>query len=379
VSDEWSPESQLRKQAAVEVELSGAARVDRQLADATEEPPPNWRKIAGLAALGGVGIGIIASIILISATNGDDNADPLSATTLDPADVSVLITAPPTLTPTLAPTRPATTVTLAPPTTSPPRTTPPTTPPPEPTGPPPPPIVVEPVLAPVFSQAESLVDPADFDLEAAVANLSVDRATRTRIAADDLNVDPFFISIVHDPLNNRDDIVLGSADASGFATRLVIDHDRQFGYVHSAGDLSWTGMPGDELLDGTNASDFAAFFESFRIGPLTPESLSAASNVIPSEILTVDGTTIVREFTVTIPRAELIGVAIAGFFGGSIEPEAAAGDAVFQVYVSADDEVVVTTTSSLLDFEESLLIHRYEVLDPAIAVLLPDPASVQLS
>lgn len=347
--------------------LAGDGPLAQRTNDSDGEPaPPNWRRIVGLASLGGIVLGILLSVVLIGFVWDDDDepADGIAgdpSTTVAEFDVATLITTPPTLDP----------LVLTPPTE---------------TGPPPRGPLNLPTTTPIENFGTLPSYPAytgvpeggldSFDLPAAVASLGEDLARRSLTHVEVGSSYAVDVTVVRDPINNR-----YSAEVSRVfgSQRAIVDVDAGLTYFSSSSDPElWVVTPNSEADTGVYDAELPAYFDRLLLGPIRPDTLDIAT-VEPGLLVFFEGSDMIaREFAVELPgdaapEWQLYGLSGFDSLSGVRRPE----QLNYTVQVDDTGEVTRVFGSADLGGGEQLVIHQIERLYEPQIVLLPDQSLVR--
>lgn len=369
MTDEWGwPTGPTRH--SIEVPLAG----DGPLAERTNGPdgdpvPPNWRKVVGLASLGGVALGIVVSVVLIGFVwNEDDPADGIAgdpSTTLDGSDVATLITTPPTLDPlVLTPpteTAPPSRGTLDLPTT----TIAPVPEDPQTSG-----------TLPDYPRYAGIPDGGldSFDLAAAVEALDQDVARRGETHFEVGGADnTLVITIIRDPISNRYGLTVVGF---GGTREAVVDIDAGVTYVTEDAE-TWVQWANSELITDVSADQLGDYFEDLLFGPVRPDTLPAAT-IEPLTLVFFEGSdTIAREFAVELP-----GDVVPEWQFYVLSPIVTLPDELrperlnYLVYVDDQGNLSQVIGTAEVGDATQLVIHRLERLDRPESILTPDLTQV---
>ena len=316
-------------------------------------PPPNWRKIVGLASLGGVAGGIVLSIVLLGVVWSDDGNDDVG----DPS--TTIVTAPPTL-PSLgtipdaeqglsaasaasgAPAREGSLLDL----------------------------IDVPTYPPLTGRQVASAD--GFDLYRAVSQLDVDVARRssTRLELGGGYLRDF--AILRDPTSDRYRV-----DRDGAVS--IFDGTTGLTYADFSlpGDDQW--LPSDDrpLADSVGVGSVPALYQRLLLGPIRPDTLSSAT-VTPGEFVILDdGLTSARAFTVELPAAvipewQLYVFGPTNEFPASVRP----ARMTYTAYVDELNQIRRIVGLSDLGRIPQLVVHDLGTLAEPIPIALPDPATI---
>lgn len=351
-------------EASIEVPLTGDGPLSSPSESARSAPPPNWRKVVGLASLGGIALGVLTSVVLIGVVWNDDDpsggiaGDP--ATTIDGLDPSTLITTPPTLAtlepaPDAASTRP-------------------------PTGSPLPArdgSLLDEIAVPNYPLAEPGIPIAtgSFDLAAAVDRLGTDVARRSSTTLE-LGVGGYrrLYSIVRDPTADRYGAILDQLAA-------VVDEQAGTTYldVSSPDAAQWIRSDNQRVAASFDVESVGVLFQRLLLGPVRSDTISAA-RVSPGQLVVLDdGLTTARAFVVELP-GELVPEWQLYAFGPTDEflPSDRPGRLEYTVYVDERNEIRRVVGLSDLGGIPQLIVHDIEILADPVPVNLPDPALIEV-
>ncbi len=359
----------------IEIPLTGGGPLtasDDSPSSADDQPQsPNWRRLVGLASLGGVVIGIAVAVVVLNVGSGGDSEDgiPGSPTsTVDGFELASSITTPPTL-PTSGPevvVDPAST-TSGPTGTaiSPPVTT-----------------EARPVMSPTtgslptFQPFTGVPDsgPDSFDLEAAVARFGDDFARRSvthiEVGEEEGTLD---VTIIRDPFNNRYRLTLVSASS---VREAIVDIDSELSYVLSEG--SWVALPNSALVIGVAAADLADYLDRLMLGPLRPDTWAAATVQPGSTVLFPGSNSIAGSFVVElagdlIPEWQFHAFSVVATMPGELRPERM----TYLAYVDRQGDLSLVLGEAAIEDATQLITHRIETLQIPEVVLLPEPSLIR--
>lgn len=348
---------------AVEIPLTGDGPLVVPTDDDDSTPPPNWRKVIGLASLGGVLGGIALSVVLMAFVFDDDEpgggiaGDPTS--TLDQADRTTLITTPATLIPldtvaaladaprsSASPGAPARAGSL-----------------------------LDQIVVPTFPPATAREEfpPASFDLDTAVLQLGTDlaRSSSTKL---ELGVGGFIrnYSIVRDPVSDRYEFV-----AEGLVS--VVDRATGLTYldISSPGDPQWVLNDNQLVAENFGVENVGVLYDRLLLGPIRPDTISSATVTPGQFVMLDDGITVARVFTVELP-GDLIPEWQLYVFGPTHEflPSDRPSRMAYTVYVDEHSEIRRVVGLSDLGGIPQLVVHDLGALAERFPIELPDPATI---
>ena len=344
---------------AFEIPLTG----DGPLANPIDEgqvPPPNWRKIVGLASLGGVVGGIVLSIVLLGVVWNDDDNDGNDNEGNDNNASTTIVTTPPTLaslgtilqpesglsTASAGPGAPAREGSLLD-------------------------LIPVPTYAPVTGR--EVVSPDGFDLYRAVAQLDIDAARRSSTRLE-LGVGGYLrdFAILRDPTSDRYQV-----EREGVVS--IFDGTTGSAYVNASfpGDEQW--LPSDDraLAESVGVDSVTELYQRLLLGPIRPDTITSAT-VTPGELVVLDdGLTAARAFTVELPAAlipewQLYVFGPTNEFAPSVRPTRM----TYTAYVDEQNQIRRIVGLSDLGRIPQLVVHDLGTLAERFPIELPDPATI---
>lgn len=347
----------------VEVPLSGGGPADDADPIAPDDrPEPNWRKIAGLSSLAGVGLGIVVSIVILSA--GGDDGETSPTTTLDPDELSTSITAPPTLPPFTTTTSPGD---------GPPATT---------------------------SQSRSLFDSED--VAATVATLpplpGVDPDDIVGYELSDRTLSGLEVPVPRRSVTEHslgvggfEQTVTITNDLSGrYLLEFASGDDRQQAIVDVPGGRTyvederdnWTVFANERLVEPMDAPDMGTLVRNLQLGPLRADTRGAWRSVTANSLVEGVGGETLREHVVVLD-ADAVPEWARYAFGpdGEAAPFPTGATIGFAAYVDEGGALRRVTGSAEYGATEQRVVHTIELLPPddQSTIALPDPERVVVS
>lgn len=321
------------------------------------DPRPDWRKVVGLSALGGIALGIAVSVAVLSS---DDDAAP-PTTTVDPDELAATITVPPTLTPA---TVPAVTLPAVP-------------------GASAPTLTVQTDVERVAASVETLPARRDTaaepregfglsDSSLAALDTPLPRRSVTQYV---VGVDGFeqTVTITNDPATER---YLLELDVGGEPQRAIVDLAGGLTHAESAPG-EWVAIPNDELAANAGAADMATFLRNLQLGPIRSDTRDAWELVRASSFVEVpDGAADLREWIVVLDAAAVPEWARYAFGPGSEAAPLPSDTKIgFAVYVAEDGSIRRVSGSAEFGATNQRVVHRIEELGAAPVIELPEPSA----
>jgi hypothetical protein len=339
---------------AFEIPLTGDGPLSIPI-DEGVVPPSNWRKIVGLASLGGVVGGILLSVVLLGFVWNDDDGDNDGG---DPP--TTIVTTPPTLASLGTIPEPEQDVST------------------ESAGPGAPAredSLLDQIVVPTYPPVtEGEVVPSDgFDLYAAVAQLDDDitRRSSTRL---ELGVGGFVrdYTIVRDPTTDRYEVTREGAT-------MIVDGTTGLTFLDwsSPGDEQWLPIDDRLLAESVGIDSVGVFYHRLLIGPIRPATLSSATVTPGDYVLFDDGISTARAFDVEVPGA-LIPEWQLYVFGPTNEflPSDRPSRLNYSVYVDGRNQIRRIVGLSDLGGIPQLIVHDLATLAERFPIDLPDPATI---
>lgn len=365
------PHSPRPAEPAYEVPLVG----DGPLADRERQgdgrPPhtPNWRRIVGVASLGGVVLGVLTSVVLLgfvwdedrNAERNDDRTDEDTAPSLVGADPSTQITTPPTLSPldpipapdgaATGPARPGAPARDA--------------------------SLLDQVVVPTLPTRPTggdTIPAGSFDLGRAVSTLATDVARRSSTRLE-LGVGGYLreFTFRRDPSTNRfeftDGQVLWIVDVTSGLTYLGLS---------APGEQRFVSQDNARVADYFGAESIGVFMNRLLIGPLRPDTIDSATSTPGAVAVLDDGATPVMAYTVELPGSavpewQLYALGPTDEFLPSDRPDRL----TYTVYVDAANHIRRIVGLADLGGIPQLVVHDIETLTEPTTIELPDPATVE--
>ncbi len=354
-----------------EVPLAGDGPLARRAApsDGPTDPRPNWRRTVGLASLGGVGVGILTSVVLLGLVwDGGDDSDGIGgdpSSNVDDSGRGPSLTTPPTLTPLEPIPVPDGTPTARSSAGLPGRER----------------SLVEQVTVPAYPSviAGAAPSPGEFDLYAAVAQLGadVDRRSSTRL---ELGVGGYRLDVTaaRDATNDRYALTIDAGDRP--ARWIITDAGTQM-YLDSSSpdEEQWLPLAGEDFAQFYGFDELPTLLDRLMQGPVRSDTISSAKVTPRDFVLLDDGDSVARQFTIEIPGA-LIPEWQLYVLGPTDEflPSDRPNDLTYTVYVDRRNEIVRVTGLSDLGGIPQLVVHDAEAPTEPVEIDLPDPASINV-
>lgn len=342
---------------AIEIPLLDADGhpVDAPRPAGPERPTTDWRRVVGVASVAGLALGIGVAVIMITAADGDPDADDSAPpTTLTPDELETAITTPPTL--------------------------------------PQPGAADISEMDGISSQDRELFDPVpsisaprypnidlpeellvSFDLGRAVGFLATDpprrSTTRYEVGEEAYRID---VTIDREPARNRYDITI---EGDGDDARLIVDLLGGVTYIATEDDPDWVVTDNDEFSGGD--AELATVLGRLQRGPVRDSTVRDAVLVTPGPAVTISDTApFARRFAVTLRAGQVPEWARYQLGAVADAPPPDPSDPIlFYAYVSADDDVAqIAEVSGTFPFgnTEQLVVHRIEPLPDDFTIELPD-------
>jgi hypothetical protein len=332
-----------------------------------ETPGRRWGAIAGLAALGAIGLVIAASVVMqVTTDDGGGSAEP-SSTTLALDLASPVPTAPPD------------TLDVGalgefdmPETRYPPMVSAPT------------PMQQQIPGFPVVPGSDD-EDLSAYDLDAAVAN-NVPGAEPQRsmfnvvgssligsVTTGGSAPPPLRATAASEPGSARDALTI---EHGGDTTSLVVDRLGQVVYKLAPEDNgNWTTLEPGIALAGTGTASLDALFNAFVTGPITPTALEHAT-ITPSEgLMRIMGGGYARRFDVEVPIEYLRpygALLFANVTDGTVDADAVPDSIEFQVYVNGQARMALVTSNFIVGPQTFTLSQFFDRRPANVRIELPN-------
>mgnify|MGYP007046912106 FL=1 len=329
----------------------------------SDDPAPNRRKIACLASLGGIGIGILVSVVLLGVVWSDDGehgeTESSPSQTADRSDAASLIPTPPTLSPLDRIPAPDRTPTAPAGQGAPVREG----------------SLLDQIIVPTYPPVakREVFPPDSFDLFAAVSLLAKDvpRLSSTRL---ELGVGGFVrdYTILRDPVTDRYQFTTGGLVS-------VVDETTGLTYLDLSvpGDEQWVLNDNRLVADHFGVESVSLIYDRLLLGPIRLDTISSASLTAGDFVIIDDGNSVARAFTVDVPGS-LIPEWQLFAFGPTSEfmPSDRPTRMTYTVYVDEHNQIRRIVGLSDLGGVPQLVVHDLGLPSERIPIELPDPATI---